>query len=217
MPLAVCLRCFYFCEDHIYIRKMNKRLLERKTELISIEQLRGNEGQILGLPKNPRTWTEDATDKLKKSIESDPEFLNYKPLLVYPYIDESNERKYCVIGGNFRLEVCKEMGYKELTCMVLPEDTEAEKLRSYTIKDNNEFGTWDWTLIDLEWSDFPLQDWGLDGMKEWSDLPYIEDDIEDPSLTKAPVISIKVNEADEHEKILMLVKASLEGYNVEIS
>jgi site-specific DNA-methyltransferase (adenine-specific) len=44
----------------------------------------------------------------------------------------------------------------------LPPYTTVEKLREYTIKDNNGYGDYDWDILANEWDEMPLADWGVD-------------------------------------------------------
>lgn len=126
-------------------------------QLLKISDLLFNNGQIDGLPKNPRFIKDDKFKKLVKSIEENPEMLELRELLVYPYND-----KYVVIGGNMRLRALKELGYKEVPCKVIPETASVEQLKAYTIKDNNGFGEWDFDLLSNEWDFADLEDWGVD-------------------------------------------------------
>lgn len=192
------------------------KLQEKKTQLLSIELLQPNEGQILGLPKNPRNWSDEAIDKLKASLQTDPELLEVKPLLVYPYTGEDGGELYCVIGGNMRLHCLRELNIGQVPCMVLPEDTPSEKLRAYTIKDNTTFGWWDWSLLDAEWEDFPLDDWGLEhnhGELDVNDFfdsdSSVEQKIQDE---KKNIVIVLSTDNDEHE-IRDLIVSTLSVYD----
>ena len=125
-------------------------------QTIDISLLELNEGQLPGLPKNPRWIKDERYAALKKSIEDAPEMLEARTLLVYP-LDNGH---YIVIGGNMRLRACRELGLKELPCYVFKKDTPVKKLQEYTIKDNVEFGNVDWELIANEWDTGDLADWG---------------------------------------------------------
>jgi hypothetical protein len=83
--------------------------------------------------------------------------LGARELIVYPYND-----KFVIIGGNMRFTACKELGYKELPCKVLPADYSVEQLRAITIKDNVAFGENDWENLANEWDAQELEEWGLD-------------------------------------------------------
>jgi ParB-like chromosome segregation protein Spo0J len=128
-----------------------------KSKLIPVSSIEGNKGQIDGLPKNPRLIKDAKFEKLKKSIEDNPEMLGARELIVYPYND-----KFVIIGGNMRYTACKELGYKELPCKVLPADYSPEQLRAITIKDNVAFGENDWENLANEWDAQELEEWGMD-------------------------------------------------------
>lgn len=113
---------------------------------ISISEIEINKGQIYGLPKNPRFIRDERFNALKHSIEEAPEMLSLHEIFVYPH-----EGKYVVIGGNMRLRACKDLGYKEIPCKIIPKETPVAKLREYTIKDNESFGQNDWDLLANEW------------------------------------------------------------------
>lgn len=123
---------------------------------IAVGKLRQNTGQIEGLPANPRQWTKRDLDNLKASIEGTPQLLEARGAIVYPHGGE-----FIVLGGNMRLAAVRELGWKEMPCIVLPEDTPVERLREIVLKDNGSFGDWDTDAIANEWDDFPLKDWGV--------------------------------------------------------
>jgi ParB-like chromosome segregation protein Spo0J len=139
------------------------------SQVISINKLKNNTGQIEGLPKNPRLLKDDKFKKLVKSIKDDPEMLQLREVIAYPLNNE-----LIVIAGNMRLGACKELGLKEIPVKILPQDTSVEKLKAYTIKDNLGYGEWSWDDIANEWDMEQLEDWGMD-------LPLFDkiDNIED--------------------------------------
>lgn len=131
---------------------------------IDITRLEYNEGQLEGISKNPRYLKESEHDKLKKSLTDSPEFLEYKPLMVYA-MDNGN---YVTICGNMRLRVANELridGHSEfdtIPCVILKADTPIEKIKEYAIKDNVQAGNWDWDELANGWEVEELQDWGVD-------------------------------------------------------
>src|ERR1700748_3303096 len=108
-------------------------------QLIKISKLKPNNGQIEGLPKNPRKISKDNYETLKKSITDTPEMIDLRELIVYPL-----DGIFVVIMGNQRLKACKELGYKEMPCKILLAETTIEKLKEFTIKDNIAAGHDDW-------------------------------------------------------------------------
>ena len=135
--------------------------MDRKKN-IKLADIEPNKGQIEGLPQNPRFIKDNRFKQLVKSIEDAPEMLDYRTLLVFPH-----EKKYVVIAGNMRFRACKELRYKELPCYVLPEETPAEKLREYAIKDNIGFGADDWDILMNEWDTQELKEWGMEMPDDW--------------------------------------------------
>jgi len=136
------------------------------TQNIPLSSLELNKGQLPGLPKNPRFIRDDNFEKLKKSLQDAPEMLHLRELLVYPL----NDKKFIVIGGNMRLRAAKELGFKELPCKVIQKETPIEKLREYTIKDNNPFGENDWEILSIDWDEIELNNWGLELPEEWENV-----------------------------------------------
>jgi ParB-like chromosome segregation protein Spo0J len=128
-----------------------------KSQNIELSKLETNKGQIEGLPKNPRHIKSEKYEKLKKSIEDNPEMLGMREVLVYPH-----GSKFVIIGGNMRFQACKELQFETVPCKVLSKDTTAEQLRAITIKDNVGFGEHDWELLANEWDSVELEEWGLE-------------------------------------------------------
>lgn len=147
---------------------------------IKISDLELNEGQVPGLPRNPRFIRDDRFEALKKSISDAPEMLELRELLVYP----SKDGKFVVVGGNMRLRACRELGFDEIPCKVIGKDVDVRKLREYAIKDNNEFGQNDFDILASDWDVEELKDFGLDSNflndAEWDKLPTEGVDAGDP-------------------------------------
>lgn len=142
---------------------------QKKHQNISLSLLQLNEGQLEGLPKNPRFIRDEKFKDLCRSIEQSPEFLDARPLLVYP-LDGGN---FITLAGNMRLRACRELGMTDAPCYVFPKNTPKEKLREYAIKDNVPFGQTDWDV---------LKDWDAEELKDWSfDLPedWLNDELAD--------------------------------------
>jgi hypothetical protein len=126
-------------------------------QLVSINKLKNNNGQVEGLPKNPRLLKDDKFKKLVKSIQDDPEMLELREVIAY-----DNNGELIVIAGNMRLKACQEVGIKEIPTKILPKETSVEKLKAYTIKDNVAFGEHDWDDLANNWDEQLLTEWGLD-------------------------------------------------------
>lgn len=179
-----------------------------KIQNIKITQLETNNGQIEGLPKNPRFIKDNRFKALVKSIEDAPEMLDYRTLLVVPH-----DKKYVIVAGNMRFRACKELGYKELPCYVLPEETPAEKLMEYAIKDNVGFGQDDWDLLSNEWDTQELKDWGMELPEDFTKDNNSGKDLSD-SLEIEYKIEITLQNESEQEELYN--KLTQEGYECRI-
>lgn len=128
-----------------------------KLESVKVSKLCNNTGQIEGVPKNPRFIRDNRFKSLVKSIQDDPEMLGLREIVAY-----NNGKNLIVVCGNMRLAACKDLGYKEVPCKILPKSTPAEKLRAYIMKDNIPFGQDDFDSLGNEWDETELMDFGFE-------------------------------------------------------
>lgn len=140
-----------------------------KTQLIDTSKLVTNNGQIEGLPKNPRFIKDERFKKLVKSIKDSPEMLEIRELIVIAL-----GPNFLIICGNMRYRACKELGHEKIPCKVLDPSTTVEKLREYATKDNVAFGENDWDLLANEWEAEELEAWGLELLEDTQKLEEIE-------------------------------------------
>lgn len=130
---------------------------------IPITKLQPNNGQIEGIPKNPRFIRDNKYRKLIQSIKDNPEMLTLRELIVVPQGDS-----FVVIGGNMRLRAMKEVGYKEAVCTVVPEGFTKDQIKAFILKDNSSFGEWDIDDLLNEWEEELLDAAAID-------IPDIDD------------------------------------------
>ncbi len=163
------------------------------TRLVPVSQIEQNEGQLEGLPKNPRYISPDKLDALKRSIEVSPEFLEANPLKVY----RIGKTRYVVIAGNMRLMACIELGITEVPCYVFRQDTPIEKLREFAIKDNMAYGKVDWEVIKLDWEPTELEAWDFevpDWLEEEQELEPFPDEEEKETIEKDEQVESMLND-----------------------
>lgn len=153
-----------------------------QTTLLPLAQLAKNDGQIEGLPANPRIIKDEKYQKLVASIKENPEMLSLRELLVYKH-----DAHYIIIGGNMRYSAMRELGYEEAPCKIIPEETTVEQLRAYTLKDNSGYGEWDWDMLSGEWEMDELEAAGID-------LPFLDGE-DHPTNTEA--VDIEEDDFDE--------------------
>jgi len=77
-----------------------------------------------------------------------------------------------VLGGNMRWKACKDAGLKEVWIDVAEGWTQDQK-DEFIIKDNANFGEWDWDILVNEWDSVQLAEWGLDVWQNEDDVPEV--------------------------------------------
>lgn len=203
-------------------KKQNNTLNELGVkQRVNLSCLELNEGQIVGIPKNPRYLKGEEHDKLKKSLKDSPELLQYKPLMVYAIEDG----KFVVICGNMRLRICQELhnegveGFDALPCFVLNKDVPIAKIKEYAIKDNVQAGNWDWDeLANGDWEVDDLQDWGVDCsfLTESEDADNLEKKEKEEKDYSDEIVSEYKLEVDcKNEETLQALYEELTGRELE--
>ncbi len=102
---------------------------------------------------NPRKWDAEAKEQLKESITR---FGVVDPLLA----NSAEARKNILIGGHFRLEVLRELGYTEVPIVYL-NIPDIEKEKELNIRLNKNQGEFDYDLL-AEFDESFLADIGFD-------------------------------------------------------
>ena len=134
---------------------------------------------------NPRLIKDDKFKKLVKSIKEFPEMLKLRPIVV--------DEDMMVLGGNMRLRASMDAGLKEVWVEVAKELSEEQK-KEFIVKDNVNFGEWDWDMVANEWESGKLKEWGVD-------LPILDERLEVIS-GEQPEIEITEEVLEEHNYIV---------------
>jgi len=109
-------------------------------------------------PDNPRTISNKDMELLIKSLKEFPEMLHLREIVV--------DENMVVLGGNMRLLALQKMGASDCQIRMVSGLTPEQK-REFVIKDNSNFGRYDFDSLANEWSDLPLADWGVDLPDDW--------------------------------------------------
>lgn len=146
---------------------------ELKVEVreIPLSQLSENTGQIPDVPKNPRKITKEKFDALVESIRESPEMKVLDEVRVYPY-----NGRYVVISGNHRVRAYRKLGWQNVLCKILPEDTPKKKLREYVMKENMHYAENDDALL-RGWDMKELANWRVPmtvKAKKQQEVPEVE-------------------------------------------
>ena len=186
--------------------------------IMKLSDLKPNEGQIEGVPSNPRTITEDDFDKLKKSLVNFRKMLSLRPMVV--------DEDWNILGGNMRyLALCRlrDEGVEGFTEDIpdewVKQDTtlSAAEKREFVIKDNQQRGRNDWDALANEWDDEELRKWDVD-------MDWFDEDVENLEPGDMPDLSDKIQNEfkieisceDEQQQQDLYNKLIEEGYECRI-
>lgn len=182
-------------------------ILETQAVTLPLEQLVNNEGQIEDVPANPRIIRDEEYNKLKASLQAD-NLTGVLPLKVY-----EQDGQYIVLGGNMRYAALRDLGAKDVACIVIPQDTPAQVLRKIVQLDNATFGEWDWDALANEWDADELQLWGVN-IPDTEDAPAKDvKDLSDQLQIEYKVEVSCINEADQEQ---LFNKLTGEGYECRL-
>lgn len=147
--------------------------------------------EIKANPNNPRVIRDDKFEKLKNSIESFPQMLALRPIVV--------DTDGIILGGNMRLRALQDLGYKEIPdeWVKRADELTEEQKREFIIKDNVGFGQWEWDALANEWDTEQLSEWGLDMPGFDVDEDEYGEDFSLPDGDKEPFQQMTFTLADE--------------------
>lgn len=86
---------------------------------------------------NPRTISKKRFERLKLSIENDPDFFEVRPIIV----NVNPTRRGIVIGGHMRLLAARELGWPDVPCVEVNASAKQEK--AWLVQDNVHHGEFD--------------------------------------------------------------------------
>lgn len=115
---------------------------------------------LVKLENNPRKISQEQLDKLKESIERNPDYFEARPIILS---DRTGEM--VIIAGNQRYEACRQLGVSEVPTVLMKGLTE-EREREIVIRDNVSNGEWDMDAL-ADWNVSGLSEWGVDLPSEW--------------------------------------------------
>lgn len=151
-------------------------ITETNVQVLPLQDLHENKGQIEGVPANPRILRDDKYKALLRSLQED-DLTGVQPLKVY-----NHNGQFVVLGGNMRLKALRELKRDaSVSCLVVPQDTPTDILRKIVIIDNSTFGEWDNDMLANEWNADELNEWGV-AVPEIGDPSSILDEADFESL-----------------------------------
>ena len=165
---------------------------------MNIEKIQIN--KLKAATYNPRQISTKQYKDLKESITK---FGLVDPIIVNEYFTENY---YVVIGGHQRLKICKELGYKDIGCIILNLNKEQE--RELNIRLNKNTGEFDMDILANEFDIDELVDWGF---------KHIDLDVNiDKLVEQDNSATITIKEDDEIKAQELYNDLKKKGYNVKI-
>ena len=129
-------------------------------------------------PSNPRKCSKDKLEKLCASIKALPQMMALRPIVYDP-------ETMHVLGGNQRLAAIRKLGMKEIpdNWAIAATDLTPEQKKEFVLRDNVQFGEWDFEMLSAEFGEFDLGEIGMD-MPEIDVTPpdATEDDFDEPDI-----------------------------------
>lgn len=167
-----------------------------KTLTLKVNEIQSN-------PNNPRVIKDHKFKQLVKSIEEFPEMLSIREIVV----DEDN----MILGGNMRWKACVQAGLKKIQVTQVSGLTDLQK-REFIIKDNANYGVWDWDQLANSFDSDLLSEWGLN---VWQPTQFLEDEHEEKGTTAAPIDpeAEQAVEDEKAEKNIIQIEFNIEDYD----
>jgi hypothetical protein len=134
-------------------------------------------------PLNPRTIKDHKFKQLVKSIKDFPEMIEYRPIIV--------DENMVILGGNMRYKAMLSAGLKEVYIEQYIHLNEEEK-KEFIIKDNANYGQWDWDILANKYDEKVLEEYGLN---VW--VPSLDIETED-NVFATMLEGDEDNDSDEH-------------------
>lgn len=157
--------------------------------------------ELVLLEDNPRKISDEQMEKLKESIDKNPDYFECRPVILS---DRTGE--LVVIAGNQRVKAATAIGMKAVPTILLSGLTE-EREKEIIIRDNVNNGEWDEELL-AEWDAALLDDWGVDisALSEKDFLQVGEENYGDqftlPSGEKEPFQQMTFTLGDEQAQVI---------------
>lgn len=149
-------------------------------------------GDIKPNKKNPRIIRDSNFKTLVQSLKDFPEMLQAREIVV----DEDN----IILGGNMRFKALKHLKVKEVP-VVRVEGLTQEQKDEFIIKDNVNYGVWDWDILANDYDPATLKEYGLNVWQPQEIPQEVDLDFAEPEPDATPEPSVK-EVAQEHTVVV---------------
>jgi len=156
-------------------------------------------------PNNAREHNQKNLDAIANSLQM---FGQRKPVVI--------TKDLVVVAGNGTLEAAKQIGWKGLSCVTVPDDWDTDTIKAYALADNRtaELASWNSEILlgqlrDLNSSDWSVTDLGFKGF-DLKTRDEIDTDLKE--IGERFEVVIECN--DENDQTALLLRLSQEGLRV---
>jgi ParB-like chromosome segregation protein Spo0J len=156
-------------------------------------------------PNNARAHNQKNLDAIANSLQM---FGQRKPLVI--------TKDLLVVAGNGTLEAAKQIGWKGLSCVTVPDEWDTDTIKAYALADNRtaELASWNSEVLleqlrELNTNDWSVTDLGFKGF----DLKTREE-IDTDMKEIAERYEVVIECADENDQTALLLRLSQEGLRV---
>lgn len=162
---------------------------------------------IKKLDGNPRIIRDKQFKTLCDSIKDNPKYFEARPCII-----SNRTGELVIIAGNQRYEAAKFLKMKEVPTFLIEGLSEAKE-KEIIIRDNISNGEFDFDILANQWSDLPLDDWGVDLPEDWlGDVPEIEPpELKDGDRAPFQQMTFTLHDEQAEELNAAIVKAKKEG------
>lgn len=154
---------------------------------------------------NARAHNQKNLDAIAKSLQM---FGQRKPVVI------TND--LIVVAGNGTLEAARQIGWKGLSCVTVPDDWDTDTIKAYALADNRtaELASWNTEVLlsqlrELNTNDWSVTDLGFKGF----DLKT-RDEIDTDLKEIGERFEVVIECSDENEQTALLLRLSQEGLRV---
>ena len=154
---------------------------------------------------NAREHNQKNLDAIANSLQM---FGQRKPLVI--------TKQLVVVAGNGTLEAAKQIGWKGLSCVTVPDDWDTDTIKAYALADNRtaELASWNSEILlgqlrELNTNDWSVTDLGFKGF----DLKT-RDEIDTDLKEIGERFEVVIECSDENEQTALLLRLSQEGLRV---
>ena len=172
--------------------------MELEIKVISIDDLTLDSN-------NAREHNQKNLDAIAKSLQM---FGQRKPVVI--------TKELVVVAGNGTLEAARQIGWKGLSCVTVPDDWDTNTIKAYALADNRtaELASWNSEILLGQLRELNTNDWSVTdlGFKGFDLKTRDEIDTDLKEIGERFEVVIECN--DENEQTALLLRLSQEGLRV---